>query len=142
MSPRVWGVLVAAASLAGCFSEHVSAPPTTAVSFANDIQPVLTNNCANSGCHGTPVANPTAKPMVLVAGQAYDNMVGVSSAELPTMQRIRVGKPDSSYVIHKLMGTHRTVGGSGQQMPLGRAPLSLVTIEMIRSWVANGAPRN
>ena len=142
MSRRGWVVLMAAASLTGCFSERPTGPSGPTVSFANDVQPVLTNNCATSGCHGTPIANPGSKPMVLVAGQAYDNIVGVTSAQLPTMQRIRAGKPDSSYVIHKLMGTHRTVGGTGQQMPLGRPTLALATIEMIRTWVAAGAPRN
>jgi hypothetical protein len=132
----------AAAALAGCFSERLTEPSGGTVSFASDVQPILTGSCAFSGCHGTVNANPGGKPMVLAAGQAYDNMVGVAALELPAMQRIRAGQPDASYVIHKLQNTHKTVGGSGDRMPLGSAPLSQAQIDLIRTWVANGAPRN
>jgi hypothetical protein len=140
-----WALLVCAAASvgSGCFSERPTEPePGATVSFAADVQPILSGSCAFSGCHGTANANPAGRPMVLAAGQAYDNMVGVAAVELPSMQRIRAGQPDASYVIHKLQGTHRTVGGSGERMPLGSAPLSQAQIDLIRSWVANGAPRN
>lgn len=136
-------VCAATSALAGCFSERPTEPSGSAtVSFANDVQPILTANCASSGCHGTVNANPGGRPMVLTAGQAYDNMVGVFAVELTTMQRIRAGQPDASYVVHKIQGTHRAAGGSGELMPLGRAPLSKAQIDLIRTWVANGAPRN
>ena len=146
MSRRAWGaasaLVVAGALSTACFSEHVTVEPVPVVSFANDVQPILTNNCATSGCHGQPVANPGAKPMVLVAGSAYAALVNVTAAQLPTMMRVRPGHPDSSYVIHKLQGTHRTFGGTGNQMPLNRAPLSLQTIDLIRRWIAAGALPN
>jgi hypothetical protein len=132
-------------SLGGCFSEHpeeITNPNPTTVSFSADIQPIFNGSCASSGCHGTSNANPSNKPMVLTASQAYDNIVGVASGELPSMQRIRAGKPDESYLIHKLQGTHRNVGGSGDRMPLGQGALSQATIDRIRLWVTNGAPRN
>lgn len=128
-------------SVVGCFSEHTSVPSGGDVSFADDVEPILVNSCATSGCHGAN-ANPPGKPMVLLPGQAYDNTVGVLAAQLPAMPRIRAGQPDDSYLIHKIRGTHVIVGGAGSQMPLGRAPLSAATIELIRSWVADGAPRN
>jgi hypothetical protein len=135
---------VMALSLGGCFSDHPSEPtnPGTTVSFSADIQPILNGGCAFSGCHGTTNANPSNKPMVLTSAQAYDNIVGVASAQLPSMQRIRAGQPDQSYLIHKLQGTHITAGGSGGRMPLGSTPLSQATIDRIRAWVTNGAPRN
>jgi len=136
-------VLFLASLAAGCFSDHPAEPTGGAtVSFANDIQPIFSGNCASSGCHGTVNANPGNKPMVLVAGQSYDNIVGVASGEVPSMQRIRAGQPDNSYLIHKLQGTHRGVGGSGERMPLGRSPLSQGQVDLIRTWTANGAPRN
>ena len=130
--------------LGGCFSDRPTAPsgPGGAVSFAADVQPILSGSCAFSGCHGTSNAQPGGKPMVLTASQSYDNVVGVASDELPTMQRIRAGQPDNSYLIHKLQGTHRTAGGSGERMPLGSAALPQATIDRIRTWVANGASRN
>ena len=146
MSRRAGGfasiLLVAGSLFAGCFSDRPTGPSGGGVvSFANDVQPILSGSCAFSNCHGTN-ANPSAKPMVLTSGQAYSNIVGVSSAELPSMQRIQAGQPNSSYLIHKIQGTHLTVGGSGSRMPLGVAPLSQARIDLIRSWVANGAPQN
>jgi hypothetical protein len=141
-APVLFLSMLVAATMAGCFSDRPTGPSGTTVSFANDVQPILTNNCASSGCHGTANANPTGKPMVLVAGQAYDAIVGVTSAQLATMQRIRPGQPDQSYLIHKLQGSHTGVGGSGQRMPLGRAALSQAQIDLIRRWVTEGARRN
>lgn len=133
-------VLAFAALLGGCFSDRPTEPEGPP-SFSEDIQPVFSGSCAFSGCHGDN-ANPAQKPMALLAGQAYDNIVGVSSAELPGMDRIEPGEPDESYLIHKIQGTQGTVGGSGDRMPLGSAPLAPSTIELIRQWVEDGAPRN
>ena len=80
--------------------------------------------------------------MVLLAGQAYDNIVGVSSGQLATMSRITPGQPDNSYLVHKIQGTQASVGGSGDRMPLGLPPLSQSTIGLIRQWVTEGAPGN
>jgi hypothetical protein len=146
MSRRAWG-LAASLLLLGslstaCFSEHTTAPAGGGVvSFANDIQPILSGSCAFSNCHGTN-ANPGGRPMVLTTGQSYANMVGVFAVELTTMQRIRAGEPDNSYLIHKIQGTHRGIGGSGERMPLSGSPLSQTQINLFRSWVAKGALRN
>jgi hypothetical protein len=140
-----WTPAVLAFTLAlltgGCFSEHTTGPSGGAVSFAADVQPILSGSCAFSNCHGTTSPNPPAKPMVLATGSAYDNIAGVSAAQLSTMQRIRAGEPDNSYLIHKLQGTHRSVGGSGSQMPLG-GTLAQAQIDLIRRWVTEGARRN
>lgn len=133
-------VLALSSSLWGC-SNRPTEPSDGPVRFANDIQPILTSSCASSGCHGSN-AEPPEKPMVLLAGQAYDNIVGVSSAQLATMLRIRPGEPDNSYLVHKIQGTQGSVGGSGERMPLGQGPLSQSTIALIRRWVTEGAPRN
>lgn len=80
--------------------------------------------------------------MNLSRGQSLANIVDVPSVELPSMRRVRPFQPDSSYLVHKIQGTHRNVGGSGDQMPLGRGPLRPDQIELIRSWVAQGARNN
>lgn len=112
------------------------------VSFANDIQPIFTGNCAFSGCHGTTDTQPIGKPQELAAGQAYDNIVNVSSFELPSMDRIEPGQPDNSYLVHKIQGSHLDVGGSGSRMPLGRDPLTQDVINLVRRWVSEGAANN
>jgi hypothetical protein len=140
---RAHAVLALAAGvlLAGCFSEHTAAPDGGPVSFASDVQPVF-SGCAVSGCHGTQNTQPSSKPMVLSAGQAYDHIVNVSSGQVPSMDRIEPGNPNASYLIHKLQGTHTTVGGFGSRMPAGGNILPQTTMDMLRRWVTEGAQRN
>ena len=141
MSRRDALVLGSCVLMSACFSEHTTGPGDGPVSFAQDVQPFFTGSCALGGCHSNP-AQPSEKPMLLTTGQAYDAIVGVASAELPSMQRIQPGQPDQSYLIHKLQGTHQQAGGSGDRMPQGAAPASAATIAMIRRWVTEGAARN
>lgn len=106
--------------------------------FAAAVQPILTASCAVSGCHAG--ASP-AQGMNLSSGQAYANIVNVPSIE-SSLMRVKPCEPDSSYLVHKIQGTQGTVGGSGGQMPLGRAALSQAQIDVIRQWITDGAPNN
>ncbi len=106
--------------------------------FAAAVQPILTANCALSGCHAG--ASP-AQGMNLSSGQAYANIVSVPSNESGLL-RVKPSEPDSSYLMHKIQGTQSTVGGSGGRMPLGRAALSQAQIDIIRQWIADGASNN
>jgi len=114
-------------------------PGNATATFAGDVQPIFTANCAFSGCHG---GGSPAQGMNLSAGQAYQSIVGVPSVELPSMDRIEPGQPDQSYLVNKIQGTQASVGGSGQRMPLGMSPLSQDDIDTIRSWVEAGAINN
>ena len=136
-----FAALALSAFLGACFSDDTMGPTEGPVSFADDIQPIFSGSCAFSGCHGTS-ANPASKPMMLSAGEAYDNIVEVTAAELPSMFRITPGSPDESYLIHKIQGTQSDVGGAGARMPRGGSPLSQATIDLIRRWVVEGANRN
>jgi len=107
------------------------------VSFATDVQPIFTANCALSGCHAG--AFP-AQGMNLSAGVAYANLVGVTSVECPTFQRVAAGAPSSSYVIFKLQGSGPCFGGS--RMPLFADPLPDAQIQTISNWIAQGALNN
>jgi hypothetical protein len=111
-----------------------------AVGFAASVQPILTSNCALSGCHAVPNLKPSEKGMNLSQGQAYANLVGVRSAQ-SALSRVAPGVPDQSYLVHKIEGTQASVGGSGSRMPLGGS-LSASQIETIRSWIAAGAQNN
>ena len=106
------------------------------VTLSGDVQPIFTSNCALSGCHaGT---NPQ-EGMNLSAGQTFANVVNVQAMELSTMNRVTPDEPDNSYLVHKVQGTHLNVGGSGNQMPLGRSPLTQTDIDLIRAWIEAGA---
>lgn len=92
-----------------------------------DIQPVWSANCANASCHPS-------------MADAYDVLVNVPSNQLPSMHFIQPGSPDMSYLWRKLEGTHVAAGGMGEAMPPG-GPLKASTLEMIRVWIVEGAPR-
>ncbi|MBX2801696.1 MAG: hypothetical protein KTR31_28720 [Myxococcales bacterium] len=88
------------------------------------------------GCH-TP-AFPFAG---LVFPDAYDLLVGVPSEQVPTMARVEPGDLDNSYLLHKLQGTHRSVGGKGDRMPSARPELTEVEMGNLVRWIEQGAPR-
>ena len=89
-----------------------------------------------SGCHTGPTSNALPAGMDLTSAPAsFASLVGVASIEMSTLQRVKAGDPDNSYVVHKVEGT----GISGQRMPLGGPPLGSVTIAAIRKWITDGA---
>jgi len=47
---------------------------------------------------------------------------------LPAMKRVNPGEPQSSYLTHKLWGSHREVGGSGSRIPDAAAAASLAQV--------------
>lgn len=75
--------------------------------------------------------------MNLTSGQAsFDNLVNVTSLEVPGILRVAPGDPDNSYLIQKLEGS-AAVGG---RMPAGSPnPLDPALIADIRQWITDGA---
>jgi hypothetical protein len=92
----------------------------------------------------TPICSPchigagAPKGLILDAAHSYSLLVGVPSAEVPSLNRVKPGDPNNSYIILKLTGAPGIVGG---QMPLDETPLSQSTIDVIRQWITNGAPQ-
>jgi hypothetical protein len=72
----------------------------------------------------------------LDAADSYSLLVGVPSAEVPSLLRVMPGDPDESYLVLKLQGSPGIVGG---QMPLGGPYLPQATIDAIRQWITDGA---
>lgn len=110
-----------------------------APTLSGDVQPILTTNCAVSGCHA---GTSPAQGMNLADGQTHANTVNVRANEAAGLDRIEPGVPDQSYLVHKIQGTQTSVGGSGSRMPLGGAPLTQEQIDVIRAWVEDGAKNN
>jgi hypothetical protein len=75
----------------------------------------------------------------LDAADSYNLLVGVPSAEVPSLLRVMPGDPDESYLVLKLQGSAGIVGG---QMPLGGPYLPQSTIDAIRQWITDGAPNS
>jgi hypothetical protein len=71
----------------------------------------------------------------LDAVNSYAMIVGVPSAEVSSLLRVKPGDPDNSYLVQKIEG-HAAVGA---QMPFGGPPLPAATIAAIRQWVTDGA---
>jgi hypothetical protein len=114
--------------------------PGNDVSFSAEIQPIFTANCALSGCH---TGTSPAAGQNLSAGQAYSNIVNVASTTLPSMDRVEPGQPDQSFLVHKIQGTQGPLGSNmGARMPLNANPLSQTQIDLIRSWITQGALNN
>src|SRR5215217_2205277 len=88
---------------------------STTVDFATQIQPIFNDNCAFSGCHA---ADTASGGMVLESGSAYNNLVNVTSTEVPPDKRVLPGNSSASYIIEKLT---RNPPRSGERMPLGVA---------------------
>ena len=88
-----------------------------------------------SGCHTGPTSNALPGGMDLTSATASRaSLVGVTSLEISTVQRVKVGDAANSYVVQKIEGT-----GAGARMPFGGPPLNPVTIAAIRKWITDGA---
>ncbi|MFL6604179.1 MAG: Ig-like domain-containing protein [Steroidobacteraceae bacterium] len=74
----------------------------------------------------------------LDADHSYALLVSVPSSEQSAVLRVAPGDPNNSYIIRKLQGT---AGISGGQMPLGGPYLPQSTIDVIKQWITNGAPK-
>lgn len=134
--------------LMGCGDDSMSMPgePTAGVpaagtgaaqvSFASEVMPNIIVKACN--CHQTePIL---MAPISLKVGEAYDNLVGVPSEQLTTMNLVEPGSLNASYLWHKLNDTHLEVGGSGLRMP-STIPLDAADIDLVGRWIAGGAGR-
>ena len=109
--------------------------PGKPVSFKADLQPILDENCV--ACHQTGAAQ---QGLILEDGRAFAAIVNVPSREAK-MALVTPGAPDSSYLLHKLEGSHLGVGGTGARMPLG-LPIDAAKAMAVRKWIEEGAKDN
>ncbi|MBI3786515.1 MAG: hypothetical protein HY270_24260 [Deltaproteobacteria bacterium] len=124
-------------AIAGCAG---NGPPVDQPTSAFDVlqQTIFDTRCATGGCH-TSAAD--AGGLILDSGRSYGNLVGAASANEAAfsagLQRVVPFNPDSSFLLIKV-----TTPGAGQgtRMPRDGAALSPSDIELIRSWIASGAP--
>lgn len=121
--------------------------PVVAGAF-NPVAIIFSGSCV--GCHNA--ANAAPGSSFDVAGldleglEAYDNIVGVFSNQLPTMELVDFGADteNTSYLWHKINNTHLglTPPGSDSAMPRGTPGLVTTDPELanaIREWIQGGA---
>lgn len=83
-------------------------------------------------CH---VGGGAPEGLRLDAANSFNLLVGVPSTEVSSLDRVKPGDPNNSYIIQKLEG-HAAVGA---QMPLSGPYLSTSIISFIRQWISDGA---
>lgn len=111
------------------------------VSLANDVQPIFTGSCASNGCHdgkSRPGGGPGggATSLDLRAGNALQSLLNTTT---PCGPLLVPGDPASSILIGKLDGTELCMGSL---MPKGNGSLATEEIDLIASWVCQGAADN
>jgi hypothetical protein len=101
--------------------------------FEANVMPLVTEAC---NCHqSSPFL---MAPFSLKPGEAYMNLIGKTSAQVPTMQIVEPGALNASYLWHKVNGTHLEVGGIGVIMP-PTVPLDAEERRVFERWIASGA---
>lgn len=110
-------------------------PIDTTATFTRVQSEVFTPTCALAGCHD--VIGQQSQ-LVLSAGRAYADTVGVASVEMPQLRRVAPGDPTNSYLYRKITGA----GITGERMPLNLPPLDDARIKLVRDWIRRGAPND
>jgi uncharacterized protein (TIGR03118 family) len=116
-------------------------PPPPQVTLTQLQTQIFTPIC--SGCHSG-VGGSLPGVQNLTAGHTFANVVNVPSIEQPALKRIAPNDPTNSYLIQKIEGA---AGISGSQMPLGcggagNPCLDQATIDLVKTWVSQGALNN
>lgn len=134
------GVLTIGLATAGCNSGSGTTTTTSGspsqVSYSRDIQPIFNNNCIV--CHQiTGQAGLALEP-----SKSYAQLVGVQSTQAAGRLRVKAGEPAQSYLLDKLNGTQVQAGGTGVRMPQGLPALSQNQVNLIKTWIEEGAKNN
>ncbi len=142
-------------SVDGCY-DYCDFSPTGNISFADDVIPIFEANCNSTNCHGS-VSTPDADLFLGLASnndedtivEAYAELVNVDASNAFGMLRVKPGDPENSWLMVKLDGDMSCpqaqpfcAGSCGQRMPRGTGamPLPDDELDIVRSWIENGAP--
>ena len=91
---------------------------------------VLVPRCATAGCHGT---NRPLSPLDLESPGVEARLVNVAGSDCSTETLVVPGKPDASFLVHKLADAKPSCGA---RMPRGEDPLAAGDIACIEQWIA------
>lgn len=114
--------------LCTAFTAGIAQEKSSKISFKSDIMPVIQKKCMN--CHNTEDESPS--------GLYLDNYIELMKGESKHGPVVKPKKGEESVLIKKLRGT----ATFGKQMPRGKKPLDEETIEMISTWIDQGAKNN
>lgn len=139
---------------ATCFDYSSFDGMTPAVSFKADVLPTFQLSCGlSNSCHGDQ-AGPADRPYlgpatgITPSAQEIDAIFAANvnaDAVHASMKIVAPGKPESSFLMHKIDNTLTcsvvtcTAAGCGTSMPQGSGTLAEGTRDKIRRWIAQGA---
>jgi hypothetical protein len=109
-------------------------PPGTQSTLDGNVQPILTASCAiSAACHAADGRDPK-----LVARQTHGATVDVPAIQDSSKPFVARFAPERSYLLDKILG----IASSGEAMPPEGRPLGSAEVELIRSWIREGAADN
>ncbi len=137
MFPRRAAALAVVCVLYGCAGDG-AAPAGGGSAFDQLQREIFNQRCLSAGCHN---ASAQAGGLNLTEGASYADLVGVPPtnpvALADGLVRVEPFDPAASFLLIKLIGP---APGQGARMPQGSSPLAPQQIEMVRAWIADGAP--
>jgi hypothetical protein len=140
----------ATSDLSATCAAPASPPPVTRkVSFATDVVPIFVMSCAFGSCHGS--SKGTNNGVFLgIKGGGNDapairaGLVGRPSTQGASLPYVTPSDPSQSYLFRKLTDfcglPTCDADRCGERMPRGGDPLDPASLELIRAWIAQGAP--
>ena len=134
-TPLLLAVLFAAT---GCPVNEPAPPVDREVSFATEIQPILTEHCASCHSEGGFAFN-VGVSMLLTEGESLENIVEQASEQDPEYTLVVPTDAANSLLYRKVSEDTPPVGST---MPLFSARLSSEELGLIRDWIDQGAKDN
>ena len=105
------------------------------ISFARDVQPILTTFCATCHVEGG-LADLSGIALRLTEAEALDGLIGGMSVQDPSFSFVVPGDSSSSLLFLKVSMVDPPVG---DRMPFALLPLEDDEIAIIRDWIDQGA---
>lgn len=138
--PLRWSTLALAFAFAGCAGSgeglDANGRPLGETGPGDDLFTQIQESIFTAICTACHAGASAPLGLRLDAASSFAMLVGVPSVEVPTVRRVAPGDPDASYLVQKIEG-RAAVGG---RMPLGGPPLTQTSIDLVRQWIAAGAP--
>lgn len=136
-------LVLAVGLVAGCGKKDGAAVPGQTENTFQEIQAqILAPSCAFASCHGGPAP---AVDLDLVSGDVCAHLREAASCVVAGRRLVVPGSSDGSFFVQKLTGHDLSApdGSCGvatnRRMPYGGAALSDDKIQMVRSWIDDGA---
>jgi|LNFM01.1.fsa_nt_gb hypothetical protein len=129
----------------------IDSSPDAALFDANGVDPraapalaVIVETCGATYCHHGSGATAASRDL---SEQHVRETLALRSLQVPRLRLVEPGRPDDSYLVHKLLGTMSTLAecradamACGTRMPSPTQPLDAQQIAVVRQWIADGAP--